>query len=78
MRLNIQFFHASLVIIWLFRVHQFLRSELFQVGLTGTVLRNRLDTDAFEALQILKGAYKIKVISVDKEVAAASQGWSAY
>ena len=47
-------------------------------GLTGTVLRNRLNTDAFEALQILKGAYKNKVISVDEEVAAASQGWSAY
>jgi hypothetical protein len=48
-------------------------------GLTGSLLRNRLKTDVFEALQILKSAYKNRVISAAEEAAAvAPQEWSAY
>ena len=35
----------------------------------GSLLRNRLNTDAFEALQILKRAYKNGLIGASKEAA---------
>jgi hypothetical protein len=37
--------------------------------LTGTYLRNRLKTDTFEALQIVKSAFRNGIINVSDEVA---------
>jgi hypothetical protein len=46
-------------------------------GLTGSLLRNQLNTDAFEALQILKRAYKNGLISASKEAAeGVPQEWT--
>jgi len=46
-------------------------------GLTGSLLRNRLNTDAFEALQILKCAYKNGLISASNEAAeGVPQEWT--
>ena len=39
-------------------------------GITGTTLRNKLNTETFKALQILKGGYKSGVLSSLEEARA--------
>jgi hypothetical protein len=41
-------------------------------GLTGTARWNRLKVDIFEALQLLKGAYRNGTIAADQEAAATT------
>jgi hypothetical protein len=38
--------------------------------LTGTYLRNQLNTDTFEALQIVKSTFRNGILDVDEEAAA--------
>jgi hypothetical protein len=44
-------------------------------GLTGTKLRNLLSTNTFEALQILKAAYRNGHISADSKLRAGLLTW---
>ena len=46
-------------------------------GLTGTSLRNRLASEIFEALQILKSAYKNHHISASQEAEGHIQSYLA-
>ena len=46
-------------------------------GLTGTALRNSLTTANFEALQVLKSAYKTGIIrSIDEAEAYSPKDWT--
>ena len=46
--------------------------------LTGTYLRNQLKTDTFEALQIVKSAFRNGILDVDEEAAAhVAAEWSS-